>query len=179
MVQLFIALILILISLYFIHVKKDLRLPSITAVLVHIFAVWGLYTLGIKRTFILIAILSVTFIFAVSTVIYLFQTMRDSENRQKFKTLVKELYSYAWDVLEGRADPVHFVIQFNKTYDLAKFFADKEDKEVIEKILNLMKSQKEAFASPELVKYALLNKIPKSRWWFYLYELIKKDATSI
>jgi hypothetical protein len=178
MVQILLAVFFLLLTLYFTHIKRDLRPMAIFLTLTHIFSIWGIFSIFGNIKGAIISIIAITAIMGVSLVGYVLQNIKLAEDRIKYKQELEELYYSMWEVLEGVGDPVEFVLKFDRLYLLSQTLADEEDKKILEKIKNVLASRKEIFASNELREYAIKRGIPKRRWWFYLYELIR-DANGV
>jgi hypothetical protein len=178
MVQILLAVFFLLLTLYFTHIKRDLRPMAIFLILTHIFAIWGIFSIFGNIKGAIISIIAITAIMGVSLVGYVLQNIKLAEDRIKYKQELEELYCSMWEVLEGVGDPIDFVLKFDRLYLLSQTLADEEDKKILEKIKNVLASRKEIFALNELREYAISRGIPKRRWWFYLYELIR-DANGV
>jgi hypothetical protein len=178
MVQIILAVFFLLITLYFTHIKRDLRPMAIFLTLTHLFSIWGIFSIFGNIKGAIISIIAITAIMGVSLVGYVLQNIKLAEDRIKYKQELEELYYSMWEVLEGVGDPIEFVLKFDRLYLLSQTLADEEDKKILEKIKNVLASRKEIFASNELREYAIRRGIPKRRWWFYLYELIR-DANGV
>jgi hypothetical protein len=173
MVQILLAVFFLLLTLYFTHIKRDLRPMAIFLTLTHIFSIWGIFSIFGNIKGAIISIIAITAIMGVSLVGYVLQNIKLAEDRIKYKQELEELYYSIWEVLEGVVDPIEFVLKFDRLYLLSQTLADEEDKKILEKIKNVLASRKEIFASNGLREYAISRGIPKRRWWFYLYELIR------
>jgi len=178
MVQILLAVFFLLLTLYFTHIKRDLRPMAIFLTLTHLFSIWGIFSIFGNIKGAIISIIAITAIMGVSLVGYVLQNIKLAEDRIKYKQELEELYYSMWEVLEGVGDPIKFVLKFDRLYLLSQNLADEEDKKILEKIKNVLASRKEIFASNDLREYAIRRGIPKSRWWFYLYELIR-DANGV
>jgi hypothetical protein len=173
MVQILLAVFFLFLTLYFTHIKRDLRPMAIFLTLTHIFSIWGIFSIFGNIKGAIISIIAITAIMGVSLVGYVLQNIKLAEERIKYKQELEELYYSMWEVLEGVGDPIEFVLKFDRLYLLSQTLADEEDKKILEKIKNVLASRKEIFASNDLREYAIRRGIPKRRWWFYLYELIR------
>ncbi len=178
MVQILLAVFFLLLTLYFTHIKRDLRPMAIFLTLTHLFSIWGIFSIFGNIKGAIISIIAITAIMGISLVGYVLQNIKLAEDRIKYKGELEELYYSMWEVLEGVGDPIEFVLKFDRLYLLSQTLADEEDKKILEKIKNVLASRKEIFASNDLREYAIRRGIPKRRWWFYLYELIR-DANGV
>ncbi len=173
MVQIFLAAIFLILTLYFTHIKRDIRPMAVFLTLTHLFAIWGIFSLfgNIKGS--VISIIVITLIMGISLVGYIFQNLKLAEERMKYKRDLEELYQDMWEVLDGLKDPFDFILRFDKLYLLSHTLADEEDKKTLEKIKSVLVSRKESFALEKLREYAIKNGISKRRWWFYLSEITR------
>ncbi len=178
MIQLSIALLLFFIHLYYAHFKRDLRPGAIAIIFMHLFAIWGIFSIFGNIKGAIISVIVITALMGISTVVYIFQNLRLSDERLKFKKRVDELYERVWEIVEGYGNPVEFVKDFDEIWVLSKTLGDDEDKEKLEKILAIIQNRRDIFALKELHQYAVNKRIPKKRWWFYLWEL-ERNATNI
>lgn len=180
MIQLIVAAVLFFIHIYYAHFKRDLRPGAIAIIFMHLFAIWGIFSLFGNIRGAIISVIVITALMGISTVIYIFQNIKLSDERVRFKEEVDELYGEMWKVIEGFGDPVEFVKRFDRLWVLCKNLGDDKDKEKLEKILSFFLNRKDIFSSEELYEYAVRKRIPKKRWWFYLWELKNREnATNI
>jgi len=173
MVQILLAIFSLLLTLYFTHVKRDLRFMPVFLTLTHIFAIWGIFSIFGNIKGAIVSIIVITVLMGLSLLGYIFQNLRLAEERIKYKRELEELYLDMWEVLDGLKDPFEFILRFDRLYLLSQTLADEEDKKVLEKIKSVLVSRKDVFSLDSLREYALRKGIPKRRWWFYLGELVK------
>ncbi len=176
MIQVGIALLLIGISLYRTHFKRDIRMSAISVIFVHALVLWGLYDITGNIKYSVVAVAIITAIFGASTITFAFQTRRDFIEIYDVRISIRELYARIWAVLDGKYDPFEFIIQFDGVYDKINTLHDDESKKLAEKILSIISTRRNVFALPEIKDYAVKNNVPKKKWWFYLAEL---DASNI
>jgi hypothetical protein len=116
MVQIILAVFFLLLTLYFTHIKRDLRPMAIFLILTHIFAIWGIFSIFGNIKGAIISIIAITAIMGVSLVGYVLQNIKLAEDRIKYKQELEELYYSMWEVLEGVGNPIEFVLKFDRLY---------------------------------------------------------------
>ncbi|MEO0201397.1 MAG: hypothetical protein ABIL03_01395, partial [candidate division WOR-3 bacterium] len=146
MIQLGIALLLFLIHLYYAHFKRDLRPGAIAIIFMHLFAIWGIFSIFGNIKGAIISVIVITALMGISTIVYIFQNLRLSDERLKFKREVDELYERVWEIVEGYGDPFEFIKDFDRVWILSKTLGDDEDKEKLEKILVIIQNRRDVFA---------------------------------
>ncbi len=173
MIQISLAFLFLILTLYFTHIKRDIRPMAVFLTLTHLFAIWGIFSLFGNIKGAVISIIVITLIMGISLVVYILQNLKLAEERMEYKRDLEELYQDMWEVLDGSKDPFDFILRFDKLYLLSHTLADEEDKKTLEKIKSVLVSRKGSFALEELREYAIKNGISRRRWWFYLSEITR------